>query len=191
MSTPRENLFSPTENILCVTNFVVQKEQLGDAVKRIRREKKLSLEDVRNRSRQKLATSYINRIENGEVDAEVISVGKLRDLANGLGEPVTSLIDIAIGLDRQNQAAESRLHLAMERLTPSRMADLARIAEAFYEEIEPSTRIRSAEARNVTVENLGKVVAHPESKKMVERMVFPDELEEIERRTTPRKRKTG
>lgn len=47
---------------------------------------------------------------------------------------------------------------------------------------------RGVKAAEVT---LTKVVAHPESKKLVQRMIDGDELAEAERRTTPRKRKTG
>src|SRR5438045_2541461 len=80
MSTPTGYIFYPTENVLCGTCFVVQKENLGDFIKRVRESKNLSLEDVRVKSRLQLATSYVNRIENNQVPADVISIGKLTAL---------------------------------------------------------------------------------------------------------------
>lgn len=86
---------------------------------------------------------------------------------------------------------DSAQHLAEEVLTIylpvwTAVADATNRAIAYQSSNPlPDKGVRSAEV------TLAKVVAHPESKKLVERMVFPDELEEAERRTTPRKRKTG
>jgi transcriptional regulator with XRE-family HTH domain len=134
MSTVLSNNFSATADVYCGRSFVVsggnRKESLGAAVKRIRNERGLSLDDVRRRARGKLSTSYINQIENG-ASADAVSIGKLEHLARGLNEPIQNLFDIAIGRDHEVSPDEERLLLLARQLHPLRLRDIVDIAETF------------------------------------------------------------
>lgn len=137
MSTPKEKKISPTENILYGKYFIVQKERLGDAIKRIRDDKSLSLEDVRRKSGNTLATSYLSRIENNQVEADVISIGKLQALSKGLDEPISKLIELALGLESGASENEESLLFYTKDLSNSRQRDLISIAKLYYDESQP------------------------------------------------------
>lgn len=98
-----------------------------------RNSKRLSLEDVRRKSGGELATSYISRIENNQVDADAISVGKLLSLAKGLGEPIERLFRAAAGIPESESSVEDRkLLYYAQRLGEHRKTDLIDIAAVFY-----------------------------------------------------------
>lgn len=90
LSISIENEKYVAENMLCGKLFAVktdqstEKEQFGDAIKRIRAEKGMSLTQVRDNSGGELATSYISNIENNRIKPEVISPAKLKSIAKGL-----------------------------------------------------------------------------------------------------------
>ena len=88
--------FSP-ENVLYSKHSVVpsERESLAEFVRRVRAERKLSLNDVRVQSGLQIATSYLNRIENGEVTN--VSLEKLKALARGLGVAEDEVVAIARG----------------------------------------------------------------------------------------------
>ena len=153
MSTLIKKKISPTEDILCGKYFIVQKERLGDAVKRIRDDKNLSLEDVRRKSGNTLATSYLNRIENNQVAADVISIGKLQALAKGLDEPIGKLIELALGIERRTSENEESLLFYAKELVAFRQRDLISIAKLFYNESQTLVVQTSGES-NATSNNL-------------------------------------
>lgn len=114
--------------------MVTNTETLGDAVKRIREDKKLSLEMVRKQSGRALATSYISRIENNQVDFPAISVGKLSSLAKGLGVPVTELFDLICGRpELEISPAERQIMTYIRDLPPERQEDVLGITRYFWE----------------------------------------------------------
>ena len=75
--------------------------------------------------------------------------------------------------------------LTMSALIHSLLTQAVRAEKEAYPEAFATRGVKAAEV------TLAKVVAHPESKKLVQRMIDGDEIAEAERRTTPRKRKTG
>lgn len=112
------------------------KENLADFVRRVRREKRLSLTDVSNQSDcfgTRIAASYVCRIENEPKRKPTPS--SLAALANGLGVPVedllTRVIDIApIG----NSNDELQLITRFRKLSPERKADVLKIVDMWYSE---------------------------------------------------------
>lgn len=132
MSTPKENNNFSTENILCSINFVVQKERLGDAVKRIREANKWSLADVRRQSGKQLAISYISRIENNQIDAEVLSIAKVQALAKGLKTSEELVFALARGIDLENIPASHEINHYLSKLPKSRQKDILDIAKLFH-----------------------------------------------------------
>lgn len=94
--------------------FVVAKgrESLGDFVRRIRQEKKLSLAEVQAQAKDGIARSHVSRIENGEADN--LSTEKLKALAEGLGVSEDEIFAIARG-----QAGVGELSLKEARLIDS------------------------------------------------------------------------
>lgn len=73
----------------------MQKESLAEFVRITRNDKQMSLMDVRMQSGKQLATSYISRIENGDV----VNVGpkKLQALAKGLAVSEEILFSLVRG----------------------------------------------------------------------------------------------
>lgn len=100
-STQTHASFSP-ENVLYGKRLVVvrERETLADLVRRVRKEKGLSLMAVRVASGYHLATSYISRIENGDVTN--VGLEKLKALAKGLGLSEEQVIAAATGRAPEN-----------------------------------------------------------------------------------------
>jgi transcriptional regulator with XRE-family HTH domain len=71
-------------------------EPLKDYVRRIRTEKRLSLSEVSRNSGNKIASSYLHRIENGNVVN--VSPLKLKALAKGLGVSEEEVFNIVRGI---------------------------------------------------------------------------------------------
>jgi transcriptional regulator with XRE-family HTH domain len=112
----------------------VSPERLSDFVRRIRREKNLSLSDVSKQSARfgkLIAASYVCRIENEPKRRP--SPDRLAALANGLGVPVEELlaraIDIALPGDSND---ELELLTRFRKLSPERKADVFRIVDMWY-----------------------------------------------------------
>lgn len=133
MSTPKENVIFRTENVLCGICFIVQRERLGDLIKRVREEKKFSLQDVRQKSGRQLAASYVSRIENNQISPESISVGKLKSLAKGIEIPEGQLFDLVRGVRNGTLSSEhAELIEIVKDLNRMRVDDLLHLARIFY-----------------------------------------------------------
>ena len=106
-------------------------ERLSDFVRRIRKEKNLSLSDVSKQSARFgkfIAASYICRIEN-EPNRRP-SPDRLAALANGLGIPVEELLARTIDIAPPgNSNDELELLTRFRKLSPERKADLLRIMD--------------------------------------------------------------
>lgn len=72
-------------------------ESLADFVRRVRSEKRLSLNDVQRLSGNQIANSYVSRIENGIADAEGVTPKKLQALARGLQVSEEEIFAVARG----------------------------------------------------------------------------------------------
>ena len=84
--------------------------------------------------RNSLAASYISRIENKQVLADVISLGKLRSLAKGLDEPIDALFRIALQLPAHDGELVSKIRENAAKLSLHRQQDLLSIAQMYFGE---------------------------------------------------------
>lgn len=84
-------------NIAIMVRKGAASETLADYVKRVRRESRLSLNAVRDRSGGGISNAHVSKIENGYTIS--VSPLKLRALARGLGVPYIDLARIAFGPD--------------------------------------------------------------------------------------------
>jgi len=112
-------------------------ETLGDFVRRIRKEKNLSLADVSEQSArfgQRITISYINRIENDP--KRRVTADRLTALANGLGVPVGELVARVAGPVTSKGKSNDELHLVtrFRELSPQRKVDVLRIVDMWYSE---------------------------------------------------------
>ena len=115
----------------------VSQETLGNFVRRIRREKRLSCADVSKqsaRSGKRIAGSYVNRIENDPTLRP--TADRLRALANGLGVPVPELMARAFGIASYGEHSSEELSLLTRyrELSRGRKDDVLKIADLFYSE---------------------------------------------------------
>jgi transcriptional regulator with XRE-family HTH domain len=124
-------------------------ERLGDFVRRIRKEKSLSLEAVSKQSARfgkRITASYINRIENEPT--RKATTDRLTALANGLGIPAQELLARAAGLVAPGGKSEDEIHLLTryKELSPGRKADVLKLVDMWYSEESSrrSSRPRSA-----------------------------------------------
>ena len=124
-------------------------ERLGDFVRRIRKEKNLSLEAVSKQSARfgkRITASYINRIENEPT--RKATTDRLTALANGLGIPAQELFARAAGLVAPGGKSDDEIHLLTryKELSPGRKADVLKLVDLWYSEESPrrSSRPRSA-----------------------------------------------
>ena len=110
-------------------------ETLGDFVRRIRKEKHLSLADVSRQSARSgpRSASGINRIENDPKHRT--TANKLTALANGLGIPAGELFARAVGtVPSGNPGDELELVARFRELSPERKADILKIVDLWYSE---------------------------------------------------------
>ena len=112
-------------------------ETLGDFVRRIRKEKRLSCADVSRQSARfgkRIAGSYVNRIENDPTLRP--TADRLRALANGLGVPVPELMARAFGIASYGERSSEELRLVTRyrELSRERKEDVLKIADLFYSE---------------------------------------------------------
>jgi transcriptional regulator with XRE-family HTH domain len=101
------------------------RERLGDFVRRIRNEKRLSLADVSKQSAlfgPRISASYINRIETDK--ARNPSAASLKSLAHGLSIPVPELLAHAIRPLSREEADELSLVTRFRDLSPKRKSDV-------------------------------------------------------------------
>ncbi len=105
-------------------------ESLGDFIRRIRKEQRLSLADVSDRSARfgkRITPSYINRIENEQ--ARNVTVDRAIALAHGLGVPVHELPARVVGVPSSMFTDGVELLAKFNELSPERQADVLSIME--------------------------------------------------------------
>lgn len=124
-------------------------ERLGNFVRRIRKQKNLSLQDVSRQSARfgpKIAGSYISRIENEP--RRKVTADRLTALAYGLGVPAEELFARATGLIVPGEKSEDEVRLLsmFKELSPERKADVLEMVELWHskETSRRSSRRRSA-----------------------------------------------
>jgi len=114
-----------------------ERESLAKFVRRVRTEKKLSLAEVERQSGrfgERIAASYVNRIEN-EIKTR-LSADRLTALAHGLGVPEDELFAVARGRMPANKedANELKLMIKFRELPPERQEDILRIVDSLHRE---------------------------------------------------------
>lgn len=110
----------------------MKSENFGDYIRRIRREKNLSLGDVSRRSARFgkcISAAHISRIENNPRLQP--TVDRLKALANGLGVPPQELFAHAIGMS-PNTIEDLSLLAKFRELSPERKTDVLDIIEVLY-----------------------------------------------------------
>lgn len=127
-----------------VTYFVVDRkrpETLADYVRRVRiKEKNISLSTVQRNSKNKIASSYVSRIENGIV--KNVTPDKLSALAEGLGVPEDEIFDVARGKlpitedDLQDDEEVAALFYKYKILKPAAKKEIARLIRILDREID-------------------------------------------------------
>lgn len=134
MSSPIRGGLLRINSAPCVKRFAVstERETLGDYVRRVRNEKRLSLREVSLRSGGQIANSHISRIESGE--ARGVSVDKLRSLAKGLGVPEDELFSVARGRSGAGDlnAEEWRIIHYYRNIPYERQLDLLSYSEMLF-----------------------------------------------------------
>ena len=101
--------------------------KLGEYIKKIRQEKDLSVENVARQSGGGISGSYVNKIENENVNP---TTPKLKALAKGLGVTETEIFAVARGVSIEKNA------VAVERF--ARIADdYALLPDEIKKNIEP------------------------------------------------------
>src|SRR5690349_16553334 len=108
-------------------------EHLGEFVRRIRTQKRLSLTDVSKQSAlfgPRISGSYINRIENHPKLKP--TAPRLKALAHGLGIPVPELFAHCIRPMRRDEADEIALITRFNELSPQRKSDVWALIELFH-----------------------------------------------------------
>jgi transcriptional regulator with XRE-family HTH domain len=96
-------------------------ERLADYVKRLRNEKRLSLNEVARLSGGQISNSYVSLIENGYILN--VTPKKLRALARGLQVDVDEISAVAIGRSPQDPSLIERQLLGMFRELPQEQRD--------------------------------------------------------------------
>jgi len=113
----------------------MDRESLGDFIRRIRKEKRLSCADVSNQSARfgkRISGSYINRIENNPTLKP--TADRLNALANGLGVPIHDLLARVIRIVPSDYSTEQvELLTRFRELSPERQADVLKIVDLWYQ----------------------------------------------------------
>ena len=110
-------------------------ETLAAFVRRVRSEKNLSLTDVERQSGrrgEKIAASYVGKIENGYNKNPGPS--KLKALARGLDVPEEEMMAVAFGRTpkTESEAREQRLLNYFRELPSDRQDDVIRVTKALH-----------------------------------------------------------
>lgn len=115
------------------------RERLGEFVRRIRNEKRLSLSDVSKHSAlfgPRISGSYINRIErNPKIK---VTPHKLKSLAHGLRIPVEEIFAHAIKTMTREEADIVSLMTRFRELSPKRKSDVVTLIEFLVLEQSPT-----------------------------------------------------
>jgi len=123
-------------------------ETLGDFVRRIRKERHLSLADVSDRSARfgpRISASYINRIEN-EPNRR-ITTDRLQALAHGLGVSLDELLACALSKTWPDKAeAPYRIDLINAAMGARRLTNKA-VAEKACVGVMTVSKIRNGDTR--------------------------------------------
>ena len=113
----------------------MDRESLGDFVRRIRIEKNLSCADVSKRSARfgkEISGAYVNRIENNPTLTP--SADRLTALAKGLGVPAEEVFARVAGYTPVGETPEEIELLArFKELSPERRDDVLRIVDLWYQ----------------------------------------------------------
>ena len=108
-------------------------ETLGDYVRRIRREKCLTLAQVSDRSARfgpRISAGYISHIENDPT--RKVTVDRAAALAHGLGIPVLELLARIAGVSPSAYIEGVKLIAKFKELPPERKADVVRLVDMLY-----------------------------------------------------------
>jgi transcriptional regulator with XRE-family HTH domain len=114
-------------------------ETLAEFVRRIRNEKRLSLNDVQRQSGNQIANSYVSRIENGIV--KNVTPEKLKALAKGLQISEEEIFAVVRGKspaddpDYKNWKFASLFDDA-QKLTPEQMKEFEHLMEITRREVQ-------------------------------------------------------
>jgi transcriptional regulator with XRE-family HTH domain len=106
---------------------------LGLFVRRIRKEKRLSLADVSKQSAlfgTRISTSYINRIEKDPKRKPTVAT--LKALAHGLGIPVAELLEHSVRNMSRDESDELSLRTRFRELSQQRKSDVWALIELWH-----------------------------------------------------------
>ena len=114
----------------------MDRESLGQFVRRIRTEKNMSCMDVSKRSARKpqrrISGSYINRIENNPKLCP--TANRLKALADGLGVRRKNCLRELLGFAPEGETPEEIELLArFKELSPQRREDLLSLVDMYYQ----------------------------------------------------------
>lgn len=127
------------ENVNCRAVNMQRQETLAEFVKRVRNEKRLSLNDVQRQSGNQIANSYVSRIENGIVTN--VTPEKLKALAKGLHISEEEIFAVVRGKtpsddpDYKNWKFASLFDDA-QKLTPEQMKQFETLMEVTRREVQ-------------------------------------------------------
>lgn len=109
--------------------------KLSELVRTTRIERKLSLQDVEDRSQSRISRGYVSQIENENVSVRSISLEKLEGLALGLGIPVIELFRIAAG-EESDERPKNRREILIEAfgggVSPDEVEAVEKMLETWF-----------------------------------------------------------
>lgn len=113
-------------------------KSFADFIRDKRRDKGYSLQKVATQSGYNPATdkfnitgSYVNQLENGKIEAESLSIEKLKMLAKGLHVSVEELFFAALGKDLESEPFEEKVRSLLTGITGSKQTELLYFLETF------------------------------------------------------------
>jgi transcriptional regulator with XRE-family HTH domain len=126
---------------------MIERESLGQYVRRVLKEKGLTLTDVQRRAGGGISRGYICDISNGHITS--LTLKKLQALARGLDVPEEELFSVARGAPpRPQEFAESRFAVVCARyleLAEEDQKEVAALLDLVAREIERRRGRRSGE----------------------------------------------
>src|ERR1044071_1375520 len=139
----RERRIFRAENVNCSAVDMQKPESLAEFVRRVRNEKRLSLNDVQRQSGNKIANSYVSRIENGIVTN--VTPEKLKALAKGLQVSEEEIFAVVRGKSPADNPNFKKWKFAAlfdeaEQLTPEQMAKFEILMEMARREVQRMLR---------------------------------------------------
>jgi transcriptional regulator with XRE-family HTH domain len=128
-----------TENVNCSAVDMQKPESLAEFVRRVRNEKRLSLNDVQRQSGNQIANSYVSRIENGIVTN--VTPEKLKALAKGLQVSEEEIFAVVRGKSPADNPNFKKWKFASlfdeaEQLTPEQMVRFEILMEMARREVQ-------------------------------------------------------